>query len=278
MKNIVWIVILSAIVFSSCEELSSDIELKQGESKLVLNGFITPSDSVVKMQVMQTQPTLGESVDIYVRNAKLTISDGTNTDTFLYVADESVYVLNKRIRSGTTYTIRAQLPDGRWAEASCTTPEEVPLDFSYTIDSIVDGERIEYTVKMNWTNLSVNPNTYFRTDAELYYLIIDTLTQTFQFITTELVPNIPEINKATGLNTQMEVIYKSNKEVRFVEKYLELHLMMIDEEYFKFEQAKKNNYSGFPNYEYTKLYSNVKNGFGIVASYNNYVLKPLNVN
>ena len=105
-----------------------------------------------------------------------------------------------------------------------------------------------------------------------------TIAQTFQFITTELTPNISEINRGTGINTQMEIVYKSNKEVRFTEKYLELHLLMIDEDYYKFELAKKNNSSGFPNYEYTKLYSNVKNGFGIVASYNNYVLKPLNVN
>ncbi len=278
MKYIVWILIFSSVLFSSCEELESDIDIKQGESKIVLNGFITPSDSVVKIQVMQTQPTVGESIDVYVRDARLTLSDGITTDTFLYLADESVYILNKRVSSSTNYTVRAELPDGRWAEASCTTPNEQPLDFTYAIDSIVEGNKIEYTVKMNWTDLSPNPNTYYRTDAEMYYLIIDTLTQTFQFITTELIPNVAEINKGTGLNTQMEVVYKSNKEVRFVEKYLELHLLMIDEDYYQFELTKKNNYSGFPNYEYTKLYSNVKNGFGIVASYNNYVLKPLNLN
>ncbi len=278
MKYIVWILIFSSVLFSSCEELESDIDIKQGESKIVLNGFMTPSDSVVKIQVMQTQPTVGESIDVYVRDARLTLSDGITTDTFLYLADESVYILNKRVSSSTTYTVRAELPDGRWAEASCTTPDEQPLDFTYAIDSIVDGNKIEYTVKMNWTDLSPKPNTYYRTDAEMYYLIIDTLTQTFQFITTELIPNVAEINKGTGLNTQMEVVYKSNKEVRFVEKYLELHLLMIDEDYYQFELTKKSNYSGFPNYEYTKLYSNVKNGFGIVASYNNYVLKPLNLN
>jgi hypothetical protein len=266
------------VLFSSCEELDSDIDIKEAESKIILNGFMTPSDSVVKINVYQTQPTLGQSLDVYVRDARLTLSDGITTDTFLYLADESVYILNKRVSSNTTYTVRAELPDGRWAEASCTTPDEQPLDFTYTIDSIVNGNKIEYTVKMNWTDLSPKANTYYRTDAEMYYLIIDTLTQTYQFITTELIPNIAEINKGTGLNTQMEVVYKSNKEVRFVEKYLELHLLMIDEDYYQFELTKKSNYSGYPNYEYSKLYSNVKNGFGIVASYNNYVLKPLNLN
>lgn len=278
MKNLIWIFILSTIVFSSCEELESDIDIKQGESKLILNGFISPSDSEIKIQVMQTQPLLGPSIDITVTNAQLTLSDGIHTDTFTYIADQSIYLMNKRVNSGTTYTVRAELPDGRWAEATCTTPEEVPLDFAYTIDSTIYNDKIEYTVKMNWADLSTNGNTYYRADAEMYYLIIDTVSQTFQFITTELIPNISEINKGTGINTQMEIVYKSNKEVRFTEKYLELHLLMIDEDYYKFELAKKNNYSGFPNYEYTKLYSNVKNGFGIVASYNNYVLKPLNVN
>lgn len=278
MKYFLWILIFSSALFSSCEELEADIDIKEGESKIILNGFITPSDSVIKINVLQTQPTLGESIDIYVRDARLTISDGITTDTFIYAADESLYKLNKRVRSGTTYTVRADLPDGRWAEATCTTPDELPLDFNYTIDSVIYGDKIEYTVKMNWTDLSPKPKTYYRTDAELYYLIIDTVTQTFQFITTELVPNVAEIKEGTGLNTQMEVVYKSNKEVRFVQKYLELHLLMVDEDYYQFEKTKKNNISGFPNYEYTKLYSNVKNGFGIVASYNNYVLKPLNLN
>lgn len=278
MKSIKWIFIGLSFFFMACEELASDIDVKEGESKLVLNAYLTPNDSIIKIQVTQTQPLIGAGIDPIVRNAVLIITDGLQTDTIPYSPDEMLYAINKRVRGGTTYTVRATLPDGRWAEASCTTPQDLPLDYTYTIDSTMEGNKIEYTVTMNWQDLSAATNVYYRTDAEMYYILIDTLTQEFQFITKELTSTSSEIIKSTGTNANMQIIYKSDKEARYVEKFLELHLLMVDEDYYQFEKAKKNNYSGFPNYEYTKLYSNVKNGFGIVASYNNYVIKPLNVN
>jgi hypothetical protein len=278
MRAILYILMLSTLFFVSCEEVDSDINVKAGESKLVLNGFISPSDTAVRIYVSQSQPLIGPSIDQTVRNAIVTISDGITSDTLLFFDEEQVYYLDKRVNSNTTYTVRAELPDGRWAEASCTTLEEAQVDFSYTIDSAIKDNKIEYTVKMNWVDSSLNGNVYYRTDAELYYLVIDTPTQTYQFISTQLKPNVSELTKAAGFNQSMEVIYKSNFEMRFIEKYLELHLLMIDEDYYKFEQTKKSNYSGIGSYDYSKMYSNVKNGLGIVASYNNHVMKPLNIN
>jgi Domain of unknown function (DUF4249) len=278
MKLYQFILIISTLFFVSCEELDSDIDIKAGESKLVLSGFISPSDTAIRIYLSQTQPMIGPNLDPNVRNAKVTISDGTNVDTLFYFEDEQVYYLEKQVRSNTSYTVRAELPDGRWAEATCTTLEQVALDFTYTIDSVIRDNKIEYTVKMNWIDNSTNGNVYYRTDAEMYYLIVDTVTQVYQFITTELNPNISEVNKAAGFNQSMEVIYKSNFEVKDVEKYLELHLLMIDEDYYKFEQTKRNNFSGLGTFDYSKMYSNVKNGLGIVASYNNQVMKPININ
>lgn len=277
MNRSLYLLLLLSYFLTACEDLGADINVEPGESKIVLVGFIAPSDTMIRINVSQTQPLLGDLLDATIRNAKVTISDGLTIDTLVFSVEELNYISYKRIQGGTHYTIRAELPDGRWAEAECTTPDDVSMDFRYTIDSVIDGNTIEYTVKMNWTDGSMSPVTYYRTDAEMYYLIVDTINQHYEYISTELKPNVPEISLGTGFNTEMEVIYKSNFETRFVEKFLELHLLMIDKDYHEFEKSKKNNYSGFPNYEYTKLYSNVKNGYGIVASYNNYVLKSLNV-
>lgn len=270
--------ILMIVLFSACEELESDIDIKPGESKLVLSAYLTPSDSVIKLQLNQTIPLLGEGKDPNVVGALVTMSDGSTVDTFIYNADEMMYQLPKIVEAGKTYTIKAVALDGRWVEASTTIPAQANLDFDYTIDSVVTTDKIEYIVNMQWTDVSTSNKVYYRTDAELYYVIIDTLTGTFQFITKELGSSTSELMLPAGTGQTMRMVYKSEKEARNIMKFLELHLLMADEEYYKFELAKKNNYSGFPNYEYTRLYSNVKNGFGIVASYNNYVIKPLNIN
>lgn len=272
------ILILGSLFLASCEEIDSDIDIKAGESKLVMSGFISPSDTAVRIYLNQSQPMIGPQLDPNVRNAVVTLSDGINVDTLFYFDEEQVYYLDKQVQSNTTYTVRAELPDGRWVEATCTTLEERSIDFSYSIDTAIKNNKIEYTVTMDWIDNTTGGNVYYRTDAEMYYLIIDTLTQVYQFITTELEPNVSEVNKGAGFNQPMQVVYKSNLEVRNIEKYLELHLIMIDEEYYKFEQTKKNNYSGIGTYDYTKMYSNVKNGLGIVASYHNHVMKPININ
>ena len=276
MKYVFYILML--VLFSACEELESDIDIKPGESKLVLSAYLTPNDSVINVQLFQTLPLLGEGIDPNVYGAIITITDGTTTDTFSYVRDEMLYKLSKTVEAGKTYTIKAIASDGRWAEASCTVPKQANLDFDYTIDTVVNNNEIEYIVTMQWTDVNINDNVYYRTDVELYYVIIDTLSGEFQFITKELEANTAELMQPLGNGQTMQIIYRSDKELRNVMKFMELHLLMVDEEYYKFERAKKNNYSGFPNYEYTRLYSNVKNGFGIVASYNNYVIKPLNIN
>ncbi len=276
MKYVLYI--LMVVLFSACEELESDIDIKPGESKLVLNAYLTPNDSVVKVHLTQTIPLLGEGIDPNINNAIITITDGTTTDTFYYETNEMLYLLNKTLESDKTYTIKAVTMDGRWVEASTTIPKQANLDFTYNIDSIITNDKIEYIVTLDWTDVNVNENVYYRTDAELYYVIIDTLTGNFQLITKELLSNTSEIMKPVGNGQNMRIVYKSDKELRNIMKYLELHMLMVDEEYYRFELEKKNNYSGFPNYEYTRLYSNVRNGFGIVASYNNYVLKPLNIN
>jgi hypothetical protein len=72
----------------------------------------------------------------------------------------------------------------------------------------------------------------------------------------------------------MSIVYESTFIPRNSIKFIDMHLFMVDEDYYKFEISEKGN-SGFINYEVQSIYSNVKGGLGIVASYNNYALKNL---
>lgn len=279
MRNFVYILFVFSSLFAiSCDELDSDIQVNKGESKLVLLSFLSPSDSEITVTVQQTQPLLGEQIDPIVRNAVVTLIDGTDTLIIPFSESNNTYLLAEKVKPNTKYTLRAETPDGRWAEAECTTLQTVALDFNHTIDSTISNSGIEYRIKMEWKDSAGLGNTYYRTDAELYYIVIDTVSMEFEFIARELNPVTSEVIKGIGNSQTMSMEYLSNVEKRNIEKYLELHLFMIDDVYYKFEQTKKSNWSGFPNYEYSKLYTNVKNGYGIVASFHNYVVKPLNIN
>ncbi len=277
MKNILYILLSISILYTSCDEYDSDITLAPGESKLVLNAFISPEDTLVRVRLSQTVPTIGASIDPMIYNAIVTITDGVQTDTMNFDFNESAYTSTIQILPSTTYTIKANTNDGRWAEASCTTLSDVPLDFTYSLDSTIADGKVTYSVTLNWKDSTALSKTYYRTDAELMYIVIDTVNQSFNVVQEQLLPNQYETVAGAGYNQPMSVVYKSNAEMRNVMKFMELHLLMVDETYYNFDLTKKNSTSGFPNFEYSKLYSNVKNGLGIVASYHNHVIKPINI-
>jgi hypothetical protein len=206
------------------------------------------------------------------------ITDGVDTFYLNYNFNSQAYTSLDKLKPETKYTIKATCPDGRWAEATCSTLADVPLDFEYTIDSVVSGGSVKYTVNITWIDSANYSQSYYRVDAELSYLLIDTVNQIYNFIQEELSPSVKEVMPGAGFNKMMSIQYKSNLAPRHTSKFLTLHLLTVDEDYYKFELMKKNNNGGFPNYEFTELYSNVKNGFGIIATYHNYIVKPININ
>lgn len=277
MKYIIYILSSFIVFLTACNEYDADINIKEGESKLVLNGFLTPSDTLIRISLTQTIPTLGLNKDATVYNGTIVISDGTIADTLKFDNSENLYTSRMTLLPNKTYTIRATTPDGRWAEATCTTLPDIPLDFTYQIDSIVNGQNITYKVNMTWKDSTSLTKAYYKADAEMVYLLIDTVHQIFNFVQDELSPNKIETMEGAGFNQNMTIQYTSKVAPRNIMKFLELHLLMVDEEYYKFDLNKKSSIGGIPSFEYSNLHTNVKNGYGIIATYNNHTIKPINV-
>lgn len=277
MKNILYILLSFTLFFTACEEYDADITIKEGDSKLVLNAYLSPTDTLIRVSLTQTIPTLGPNKDATVYNGIIVISDGLNADTLRFDFNENLYTSRNPLLPNTAYTIRATTPDGRWAEATCTTLPDVPLDFTYQIDSIVNGPNITYKVNMTWKDSTSLTKAYYKADAEMMYLVIDTINQSFNFVQEDLSADKFETMQGAGFNQTMTIHYTSKLAPRNIMKFLELHLLMVDEEYYKFDLNKKNSVGGVPSFEYSSLYTNVKNGYGIVATYHNHTIKPLNV-
>jgi hypothetical protein len=273
MRRLICILTLLSIVFTACEEYEADIEIPAAETKLVLTAFLSPRDTETYIFLYKTSPTLGgsENQDPAVKNARVVLSDGIYFDTLSYNLDAQCYVTRRIIESSKTYKVQAIYGELK-AEAICTVLPEVPLDFNYTIDSVVQNDLIKYIVKLNWKDSVANiSQTYYRSDVELQYFVLDTV---FNFGSQNMKASTPKTVKGTGYNTGMSIVYESTFIPRNSIKFIDMHLFMVDEDYYKFEISEKGN-SGFINYEVQSIYSNVKGGLGIVASYNNYALKNL---
>lgn len=271
MRTVVYIFFLISIVFSACEEYEADINIPAAESKLVLTAFLSPRDTESYVFLYRTSPTLGgsENQEPVVKNASVVLSDGFYFDTLTYNQEAQCYVSKRTIQSSKTYKVEA-IFGALKAEAICTILPEVQLDFNYTIDSVIQNDQIKFIVKLDWKDsAALIPQTYYRTDVELQYFVLDTV---FNIGSQNMKASSPKTVKGKGFNNNMSIIYESTFIPKNSIKFIDMHLFMVDEDYYKFEISNKG-ISGFINYEVQSIYSNVKGGLGIVASYNNYVLK-----
>lgn len=278
MKYLIYILTILSFAASSCQDYESDIDIAPSESKLVISAFLSPRDTVTFFYITKTQPTLGGSgEDPFIKNAKVIFSDGTFSDTITYRNDTSLFIegyfTRRDIEHGKTYTVTA-IADGMTASGVCTVLPESPLDFNYTVDSIILKDEIKFIVKMEWTDSSiVIPQTYYRTDVELQYIELGDI---FQFGSENLSSANGHIHVGKGFNNKMQVVYESSYIPRNSIKFIDMHLFMIDQDYYKFEKSEKGSFGIGFNTEPINVYTNIKGGFGIVASFNNYALKNLN--
>lgn len=151
-----YIPFLLLIVLTSCETLVNTIpenKLPKTESQLTMFCFISPQDTVIRVNVNETKPLFSEydfnSVEYYVVNgdtirsgdvvyrAIVTISDGKTKATIPYRKDNRFFALPTSqfpIRAGQTYTLT--VTDGkRTAQATCTVPtNSVPIK-KYSLDT-----------------------------------------------------------------------------------------------------------------------------------------------
>lgn len=147
---------LVLFVLTSCETLVNTIpedKLPKTESQLTLFCFISPQDTVIRVNVNETKPLFSEynlnPVEYYVVNgdtirsgevvyrATVTISDGKSKATIPYQKGNRIFALPVNqfpIRAGQTYTLT--VTDGkRTAQATCTVPtNSVPIK-KYSLDT-----------------------------------------------------------------------------------------------------------------------------------------------
>ncbi len=145
MKYLLIIAIIFSVALNSCEETVSDVELPYLE-QLVIRAVISPGLIINSVSVERTLPPLEEYIkeNAIVRDAKLTISDGTNDYELSfdgeYYGNEDIFV-----EVGKTYYLRAEWK-GKIATSQTTVPEPIEMDeINYEIvESEYEYENFRY--------------------------------------------------------------------------------------------------------------------------------------
>jgi hypothetical protein len=257
-KKILLILSSITIGFTSCVELEADIAIPDVPSQLVLSAYLSPNDTMTRVYLSQTSPTLGQLVESQVNDALVVLSNRFYADTLMYNPLENAFTSTRPIMPAEEYQIWVRDAKGREIIARTNVVPAAPLSLA-----------------ISWIDSSLFANPIFRVDAELNYLTVDTVTGIVNFFSQEMKPSSSEIITSIGPMARYEIIYTSTKVPSIEEKFIEINLLHINQDYYNFELSLKD-ISGYSFVPSTKVYTNVKNGYGIFASHNNNSAQYLN--
>ncbi len=154
-----------------CEK-DADIDLPKTAPKLVVYSYISPTDTLIEVQITKSVPFFG-NVDYNAENKRVTdatveISGNGQAAILPYDANKQLYIIsngvNITIVAGKTYQLKISAPGGFSCSASTTVPAQSPQQISVKIDSTVrnrDGyNEMEYKITSIWKDIVGIANYY----------------------------------------------------------------------------------------------------------------------
>lgn len=299
-----YIWLLASLMLSSCETLVSTIpesKLPKIASKLVVQSFISPQDSVIRVVVSETNPLFSESPvsSNIVTDAQVSISNGTRSVTLRYDSTSQLYVFRTRffpIQGGMTYTLTVK-DSTRTAVASTTVPNVRATIKSYEIDTAYTtlynnpfGRKdTVFTVKMTWQDLPNSTNYYrvraslrttlsfFENDTEQSRATVNTYFNWEDNLGVSEFQN--DVNRDGGVLSSPRGktaipparvdaapwgSYQTNRVVAFI-----LFLSTTNKEYYEYHKSvDRSENSDNPFVEPSLVYTNVQGGLGVFAACN----------
>lgn len=274
MKILTFISILSIIFLLSCEK-DANITLPEYNPKLVVHSFISPDDTIIKVHVSATLGIFGADT-IYLENeeiypeylpAQVTLIDGLTEVQFSSRNSKGFCYAKYKIEAGKDYKLLVQCSGYPDASANCKVP---PInDLSISLDTIVKvyntsyGIYYEKKLLVNFTDLAGKNNFYsvYGVDRGLDYVNPMFMeTQGDSDTDSEMIRYISD-NLSNGKT--ISTVFSFNEP-----DSLEAFILETDEHYY-------NYYTSWARYkdsdqiftEFSPVYTNLKNGFGIFASY-----------
>lgn len=291
MKNLL-LIFFGIFTLVSCVNAPEEIvldDLSQQATKLVVVGFLSPQDSILAVKVSHSAP-IGDSFEgSIVTNATVLLSSGNASIRLAYNAPSTFYqILAKKfpIKSGNTYKLTVETPDGQRVEGSCTVPEAVQLQRVTFDSSTSTGSQKQYVIRYSWQDPANQTNFYQVAGAFVYTKSAATSQQSTSALIVFGTPAHPGelVSDETANGGKLESLpgllsTESATQGTFYTIYRQASitatLLHVDEAYYRYHKAIElaTSTNGNPFAEPVTVPSNIKGGLGCFAGYSQAVVR-----
>jgi hypothetical protein len=267
-------ILLIAIVINYGCETDANVIVPAGERKLVVGGFLSPSENEHQISLSQTDPLFSTDTPISLANVKLTISSDSSSYSPSYDFNSGTFQFNNnqfKIENDKNYHLKIVTEDGKIVESDMRTlSNQMPLvtDLKLNIDTVYTDfmyPELQYSLKISWNDL-IGEQNYYR-------LIANRLLKDFDSNDTIVEPlnyfNEYELKDDKGKDGQvLTANFKyiesgaMNSPIGF-----EIILMKVDVNYYNYYKTLNNYADGDPFAEPVILFSNIQNGLGVFCNF-----------
>jgi hypothetical protein len=263
------------LLISGCESTVENIRLPEFEEKLVINAFISPSDTVSYFNISLNRNLFGE-IKKEVFPGKLTgfISDGSN-EVPLDIFNDGLKLDHKKmtIRYGTTYKIIVTSDKGLSAEATCIVPQK--RNFTILADTFSIPETFEWSVEKRRLDVKISlqdipsEENYYKITSRIY--VYHSLPDNRYIINNYHIPIENDLISDKGMDGK-NIIRDTNYGINYIlqhdSAFMVIYLYNVERSYYLYHNSLRNyDHGGSPFSESTPVFSNINGGIGIFTSY-----------
>ncbi|HBG70944.1 MAG: hypothetical protein A2W93_03420 [Bacteroidetes bacterium GWF2_43_63] len=274
-KTHIFLIALLAL-FSSCEDMVTNVDVPASESHYVIHSYLSPEDTAVIVYVDRSEPVFGDSdndtswisqAHVFVNGIELSRVSDYNIK-FLIPADSLPIV------AGETYTVSLQIGTENVCSGSCTVPLIRNESLLYKgIDSVenqgYDGfTYYDYYILYSFTDIATVEN-FYRIAAEFNYVDPYSSDTAVYTIYPESVQFIKDV-LFSGSEYSDRILVGGSETLSGITG-LKLFLYTSDNNYYHYHRAILSQ-TDDPFSEPVIVPTNIDNGLGCVAGYRKYVL------
>ncbi len=298
-----YIIILSVIIITmaSCQKNATNVKLPPAKIQLVVQSYISPQDSLIKVYVTESTPVFGQKqqnnwgIINSLPDAKVEITHNSVVYTLLYDGNELAFTIDSshlKIIAGEIYSIKVSR-GSETVTGNCTVPFPPFSNLSLAKKIELKAELDPHT--KDTLNIFYQLRTYFddrQSLGDYYRVYISSNSQIWEYlyntqgnITDSVLSsrqNFAFFEKAeqeyvtdVDINGQRifqnSTIYLSDKRTgNVVSTEITLGIMHADVNYYKYHTSAIGhlNNKGNPFAEPSLVFTNIQGGLGIFAAYN----------
>lgn len=273
------LLIMTALLFSSCDQLISEIDAPPSESKLVVFSVISPQDSVIEVKVHKSNPLFSDITYQWneerfppVVNATVLLSGEGQSATIPYDVDFATYRIDRtafNIIPGGHYELKVMVPDFTQISAECIVPEQTPPNIEITGSGLTEETGMEeWYFEFRFKDLPEIGHFYLINAAVIYQ--DPWMEESYNYFSGFKQGNILVTDKSNDGG------YFNYRTYPLALQYMDsdnvwVSLSLIDENYYQYAQSVNNFQDDNPFSEPTPIYSNIDGGLGVFGGMNSII-------